>query len=607
MHDPAVTVGKEGVDVREGAAETRDILLRFGLPLAAGLVLRVAALALYVRGNPFASHPFSDAHHYLSWARLVASGNAPGDPFYQAPLYPYFLSAIVRLFPGGLAPVYAVQLVLGLASIALLALLARRLLPAWAAAAAVTAYAVHPYPVYFEEKLLPEPLSVPLALLALWFALRAARPGRGRAAAAAAAAAAASLARATALLFGAIVFVDLLRRSRRGALVFLAAFLLVLSPVVVRHLRLGAGFVPVAANAGEVFYHGNNPNAGGSMGKAPGLGADVATLGEEARRVASARLGRPVNASGASAYWFGEGFRWIVRNPGAYVRLEARKVRLLLSARFTPLAEFFEFEASRFPGIPRALALVHYPVLLFALLALIRPEARRRIPPLVWAYAALQTLVPLFFFVSTRYVAPLLPALALLAGAGLAYGLRGRGRTAALALVPLIAALAYADSRMIRIHATPYAQLASIRSEEGRGDEALALYEEALRLAPLEVRHYQNLAKEREKAGDLEGAASVIGRAVRAGLADGQTLGYYGALLSAVGRVSEAEGPLREAIRLEPTLARAHYEIGLVYEKTGRLGEAEEAYRQSLRLRPGDPDARRALERIGGRAGGGPR
>jgi Flp pilus assembly protein TadD len=92
----------------------------------------------------------------------------------------------------------------------------------------------------------------------------------------------------------------------------------------------------------------------------------------------------------------------------------------------------------------------------------------------------------------------------------------------------------------------------------------------------------------------------VIARAVRAGLADGRTLGYYGALLLRIGEEEEAERVLREATRIEPNRSRTHFELGLVLEKTGRIAEAAECYREALRLNPSDPDPRRALLRLRG-------
>jgi tetratricopeptide (TPR) repeat protein len=585
-----------GAPERAGSARLRARLLLL-LPLVAGLSLRAFSLLRYRGENPFATHLFSDAHHYLEWARLIAVGTPPPEPFYQAPLYPYLLATLLRLFGENLAALYALQLLLGGASIVLLTLIGRTFLPATVAAIAATLYALLPYPVHLEEKLFPETTAIVLSLLAVHLSLGRVRTAR-KGLAAGFAAGAASLSRATLLPVGLLFFVYRCRRGRREGAAFGVAFLLTIAPAFVHNFRSGGGLVLIAANGGEVFAHGNNPNSRGSMGRVPGLRPDIETLAGESRRVASARAGREQSAAEASSFWFREGFRYIRSAPADYLRLEIRKVRLLLSARFVPLGSYFDFESARFPGIPRLLAFLQYPLLLFAAVGLLRAESRRRIPFPLAAYAAVQAAVPLVFFVSTRYAATVLPALALYAGAGLAFGIGGRGRVVAAALAPFVVLLAIADAGTDTVYAVPYAELASIRSAEGRRGEAAALYEEAVRISPLELRHYQNLAREREEGGDVAGAAEAIGRAARAGLADGRTLGYYGSLLARLGRDREAEAALREAIRVEPGRSRSRFELGALLERTGRTAEAMAEYREAIRLNPNDPDPARALEAL---------
>jgi protein O-mannosyl-transferase len=48
---------------------------------------------------------------------------------------------------------------------------------------------------------------------------------------------------------------------------------------------------------------------------------------------------------------------------------------------------------------------------------------------------------------------------------------------------------------------------------------------------------------------------------------------------------------LREALRLKPDLAEAHYDMGLAVQRLGRLDEAIDEYRQALQLKPNLPEA----------------
>ena len=53
-----------------------------------------------------------------------------------------------------------------------------------------------------------------------------------------------------------------------------------------------------------------------------------------------------------------------------------------------------------------------------------------------------------------------------------------------------------------------------------------------------------------------------------------------------------AVGALKQAIRINPDYANAHFLLGLVYTKLGRYKEAVEALKQALRIYPDDSEAR---------------
>jgi len=63
------------------------------------------------------------------------------------------------------------------------------------------------------------------------------------------------------------------------------------------------------------------------------------------------------------------------------------------------------------------------------------------------------------------------------------------------------------------------------------------------------------------------------------------------------GRPDEAEGHLREAIRLEPAFAEAHNSLGIVLARLGRIDEAVDQFKAALALRPDYQDARNNLDR----------
>ena len=52
------------------------------------------------------------------------------------------------------------------------------------------------------------------------------------------------------------------------------------------------------------------------------------------------------------------------------------------------------------------------------------------------------------------------------------------------------------------------------------------------------------------------------------------------------GSLTEAIAAFREAIRLKPDLASAHYNLGNALRVQGKLDEAIAAYREAIRLKP---------------------
>ncbi len=531
----------------------------WAIPIGLAVLARLVAF-LALQDNPFAAHLFSDSHHYWNWSAALREGNAPAHAFYQAPLYPYML-ALWRLSAGdSLFLLYAWQHLLGVLTTALIIFYGRRAGCGAGAVVAASLYAVHPYPIYFEQKVLSEAWAVPIALLAAG-SIAAIGSGRARplrSLGAGLLAGAACLAKANLLLFAGLSALWLVF-ARRGALAtaafFVTGLILVLAPVAARNQFVDGGLTLVAANGGEVFHHGNNGNASGSMGLIPGLDADIETLGESSRLVASERAGRTLNAAEASRYWFGEGFRWIRANPAAYAKLLTQKGRLLISSRFTPLSSFYDFEYERFGGWPRAFRYVHYPLFVLGAAAFFGRPARERFPVPFRLLAIVPAVAMLVFFACTRYSLLLLPPLAIGAGAAL-QAVFESGRSARLRAVLVFACatllFAVADRPVRTSRATPFVQLGSIHEQRGEFRTARSLYGEAAAKNPRDPRHRVLIAKTYEREGNRARALAELERAMGDGVVDRQTYAYRAFLLMETGDWAGAEKALFDAAARDP-------------------------------------------------------
>jgi D-hydroxyproline dehydrogenase subunit beta len=202
---------------------------------------------------------------------------------------------------------------------------------------------------------------------------------------------------------------------------------------------------------------------------------------------------------------------------------------------------------------------------------------------------------------------------------------------------------ALAPYRLDRFPAAPALSPAAARAEEGDSlnrqsqlPEALAVYEEAVRLDPNVAAAHRGLgwvlfrtgrSPEAEAAlreairldPDLAGthralgfvlgrlrrfpeAEAAFGEALRLGPDSPNAHHGLGWVLGQTGRSPEAESEFREAIRLDPKLAAAHLALGRVLYQTERYREAEAAFREAVRLEPNLGSAHQAMGWILGRA-----
>jgi tetratricopeptide (TPR) repeat protein len=70
-----------------------------------------------------------------------------------------------------------------------------------------------------------------------------------------------------------------------------------------------------------------------------------------------------------------------------------------------------------------------------------------------------------------------------------------------------------------------------------------------------------------------------------------------------VGRPDEAEKECREAIRIYPDFAKAHYNLGILLKEMGRKEDAEEEYREAIRINPNFAEAHNNLGALLGNKG----
>ncbi len=123
--------------------------------------------------------------------------------------------------------------------------------------------------------------------------------------------------------------------------------------------------------------------------------------------------------------------------------------------------------------------------------------------------------------------------------------------------------------------------------ESGQGKEALACFDEAVKLDAKCVDAHYARANLKLQYGKKEDAVKDFNEALRLDPGHAKAYGGRGLARVQMGRLADAVGDFNEALRLNPQSALLYYNLGSARFKQGQYQEALEAYGHGLRLNPG--------------------
>ena len=647
MAASSIRPARQGAPPPRAAAETREPRPPFTLP-AAGIFAVALALRLLhlwqMRGTPYFSTLMGDGRGYDQWAQRLAGGDWIGtEVFYQAPLYPYFLGLVYAVAGHDLMAVRVVQAVLGSLSAVLVGYAAARLVCIRAGVVAGAMLALYAPAIFFDgliQKSVLDVFFVATALAAIgalatgahdrkrvWFALGVALGCL-------------SLTRENALVLVAVVAawgwfgVPHARLGRAAALGLFAAGLgVVLAPVALRNAAVGGGLYLTTSQFGPNFYIGNREGADGSYAALKfGRGSpeyerlDATELAERAEQ-------RALTPAEVSSYWTGRAWHFISSQPGAWLRLMARKAALLVNAQEALDTESQDSHAEWSWPLRVLGPVTHFGVLVpLALIGVWVTWPDRRRLWVLFAMGLALAAATLAFYVFARYRYPLVPLLVIVAAAGLV-GLRrasaARPRAQTVSVLAGAAVMAFVCHLPLlspaRSRAITETNLGVALHEDGRLDEAVVRYRRALEIQPDYVPAFNNLGVSLRAQGKVDDAIRVydeglrvrddypdlhynlanallqVNRAAeaavhlrRAGRDDPDSAGVHnnlGTALAEQGRLDEAAAEFQQAIAIEPHSARAHRNLGNVLASLGRRDQALTHLQRAVALAPEDPDA----------------
>jgi Flp pilus assembly protein TadD len=350
-----------------------------------------------------------------------------------------------------------------------------------------------------------------------------------------------------------------------SAVLFAAGLATVLAPVAIRNATVGHEFFLTTSQFGPNLYIGNNERSDGAYKPLRPFREQAAFEREDATELAEEAVGRHLTPAEVSSYYTTQVVHFIRTEPGAWVKLLARKFALTWNA--VEIADTEDQYTYARWSWPLAIGAVWNLGLLVPLAALgvWSTAADWRRTWVLYAMLAAYVSTVVLFYVFARYRFPIVPVLTLFAGAGVtragAEVRRHRWRPLAGCAVAMCALGVFCHLPLVDTATLE----AATRFNDGvgleaasRDDDALAEYQAAAHMNPDFAAAHNNL----------------------------------GLLLARHGRIAEATLELREAVRLSPALVRAQNNLAVMLSQEGQLPEALEHLRAAVRFNPKYDEAR---------------
>ncbi len=132
----------------------------------------------------------------------------------------------------------------------------------------------------------------------------------------------------------------------------------------------------------------------------------------------------------------------------------------------------------------------------------------------------------------------------------------------------------------------------------GRSREAIAQYEEALLIEPNYPGLHNNLGIALYQSGQHKEAVAQFEQALRITPNYAEAHCSLAIALAQEGKLPEAIEHLEQAVRIKPDDAMTHYNLAIALRQTGRVPEAVEHLEQAVRINPDFTQARNALAEL---------
>lgn len=555
-----------------------------------------------IQGLPSFKVLIVDALSYNNWAKeIIRDGWLGKEIFYQAPLYPYFLAVIYKVFGIDLFAVRFVQVVIS----SLVCVIFYYVGKLWMGNKAgvvmsffSTFYGI--YIFYSPIHLKPTLYLFLEALFLLSISWSIFSNKRMSYFISGIILGIMVLCRENTILVILFVFVWLVLFCRKdnkkkmlinGGLLALGVFL-ALTPSTVRNYVVGGDFVIATSQGGTNFYIGNGPKATGSYVPLLEHRQTPPYEGIDAKQLAEEELGMDLSASEVSAFWYSKSLNYIVHNKLDYLKLMWTKVQLFFNAYEIPDAEDYYFyrEFSSILNLPLVSFGFICPLALVGICISFREFNKFSI---LYFLAAANILSVVMFYIFSRYRLPIVPFFMLFATYALLNIFRylrlKHWRQAAIFFALLIAAYLFSHFPKVspqNDYELSHFNLGLAYEKAGNIHKAIEEYESAIALSPSYLSPYNNLAVLRYNEGKYKEAIELWNKMVEI-KADGLMPHFnLGKTYLKLGEYEQAKKEFYYAIEIDPTFEKAINNQASIYFNEENYLKAVELLKKSNRLNP---------------------
>ncbi len=414
--------------VKDDGTNLTLISRRWFIPLLAALLTIISRIIYIIQAHNVSAFlsPGMDAEIYRSWAADILAGISYEGPFFRAPLYPYIIAILGKVFFNDtFLPVRLFQILLSGVSAAVLAAIARRWYGPVASVVAGFGWAFYGLSIYFDGEGLIVSLFTSSFILMIWTLDLYRRKGTlGTLIGSSLLLGIMTAFRANALIFWPVYLAAVtirpgakkrIRSHPRWSAPIIAFFILLMAvfPILIHNSNNNGGW-SISTQGGINLYLGNNPDASGAFAVDPEFGK--AWTRAQVNYRAEQDVGHKLYSKDVNNYYSNKAFQYWINHTGDAINLLGKKLLLLVNRREIEnnrVLHFYLRETS-----PVTWFQVQIGFLLIATLGIpfsikswrFVPDSRPAI-----LFILLYSLSLLLFFINARYRFPIIPLLLLLA------------------------------------------------------------------------------------------------------------------------------------------------------------------------------------------------